>query len=412
MVRNSATDTPIQRRPPLTPMPTCGTKTSNNPTNAATSKYGAARLQIAIVHPVHGERDGQPDAKPNQLPLDVVGDVAVLGVRGRARRRKDHDEPDPDERRHDREEHARPAAPQRTNERGAIRPVAPRAPAAARDRTRRGVTHRRAPARPSPPRRIARRDPRPNANMSNDAHAGDSSTTSPRDGQRARRADGFFHRAPHARPGTPALAARDVVGRLADRHERLRALRDRRAELVETRCPLPGRRRSARSGVRKLRSAAIDRAGIRRLRIVDVTARRRSRPPFRAGAASAGTRRALRAAAAGAHPTASAASSAAMTFCTLCSPGSAISSSARTTGIGRGSPATGAYVNMPSRRYIVARSSCAPSVNQSCRACARASPLRQCSSAMRGSSRLPTNQSLIDWLAKIRYFASAYSSIE
>ncbi len=32
---------PIQRRPPFTPSPTCGTKTSESPMTAATSKYGA-----------------------------------------------------------------------------------------------------------------------------------------------------------------------------------------------------------------------------------------------------------------------------------------------------------------------------------------------------------------------------------
>ena len=48
----------------------------------------------------------------------------------------------------------------------------------------------------------------------------------------------------------------------------------------------------------------------------------------------------------------------------------------------------------PSRTYIVASLACGSSVNHSWRACTRVSPRRQCERAMRGSSRLPTNQSL------------------
>ena len=245
--------------------------------------------------------------------------------------------------------------------------------------------------------------------MSNDAHAGESSTTSPGAlRSRARRTASSIDDA--RTPADAAARAEQIAGGFADRDDRLGAAANRRAEFAEPRAFRATARdehdRPLVTVERRDASRADWSTSNRRRR-----GRRRSRRRFRAGAASGGTSRSQRAARrVRTRPRARPA--ARPSRCARCDRPAARSRRERTIAIGRGSPAAGAYVSVPSRRNIAARSFCAPNVNHSWRARARPCPQPQCSCAMRGSSRLPTNQSVKLWLAKMRYFASAYSSIE
>ncbi len=57
------------------------------------------------IDAIERKRRDQTDGEPDQLPLDVVRDVAVFGIRRRAGCGKDHDQADADKRRDDRKEH-------------------------------------------------------------------------------------------------------------------------------------------------------------------------------------------------------------------------------------------------------------------------------------------------------------------
>ena len=324
----------------------------------------------------------------------------MLCVRGRARGRKDHHEADTDQRRNGGTAAYRAAARVRRRRRAArVR------------RAGRGVMHRQAPAAPSTAaaNRCA-------AILGRSKHVERCAARREQD-HRRRVAQA---RAPAARPrpssiactpGTPSARAPDFAGRLADCDQRLRALADRRRPSRRTPSPSSGRRRSGRSVRSYVRSAAMTEAGIRRFRVVDVAhavdLRDRSQP-VRHGLEG---RRSPGAAMAIGQPTASAASSAAITFCTLCSPANGISLArhdrhrARIPRHRRVHDDSVAHVH----RRLIARVQREPELS-----CLLRAYRRDASRALRtrGSSRLPTNQSVIDWLAQIRYFASAYSSIE